>query len=104
MAKKTLILGSITALLLSGCAFKPTQALVYSNTKAPYMATAADAQANKRGVSEKCTNILGLIATGDCSIETAKKNGGITTVSSVDWEGKNILGIFMTGKTVVTGK
>lgn len=104
MKKHVIILSSAVALLFSGCAFRPTQAFVYTDTKAPYMATASTSEGDKKGVSERCTNILGLFATGDCSIESAKRNGGISTVSSVDWEGTNILGFYSTGKTVVTGK
>lgn len=87
----------------SGCALQPTHALIYTNTNAPYMATSADST-GKVGESEECTNILGLVATGDCSIATAAKNGNIKTVSTADWKGTNILGIYSTGKTVVTGK
>ncbi|MCK4441506.1 MAG: TRL-like family protein [Sulfurovaceae bacterium] len=104
MFKDSILLGSMVVFFVSGCAFRPTQAFVYTDTKAPYMATSSDSQANKRGISEECTNILGIVATGDCSIDSAKKNGGITTVSSVDWEGTSFLGIYSSGKTVVTGK
>jgi uncharacterized protein YcfL len=102
--KKTLLLTTIAALLLSGCAIRPTQALIYSDATAPLQATNVSAEATKTGESDECTNILGLIATGDCSIASAKKNGNISAVSSVDWKGTNILGIYSTGKTVITGK
>ena len=40
-------------------------------------------EVTKRG--EACsTNILGIYASGDASIEAAKKNGGITRVATVD--------------------
>lgn len=81
----------------------PTRALVYSNATSPMGVTSAKS-GNKRGESEKCTNILGIAATGDCSIESAMKNGGITNVTSVDWEGSNFLLIFSSGKTIVTGE
>jgi hypothetical protein len=42
-------------------------------------------------------------AEGDASIEAAKKNGGITTVSSVDTKVKSILGIYTTYTTTVRG-
>jgi uncharacterized protein YcfL len=102
--KKILILTSITALLFAGCAFRPTQALVYTDSVAPSHATNVSADAIKVGESDKCTNILGIIATGDCSIASAKKNGNISTVSTVDWKGTNILGFYSTGRTIVTGK
>ena len=102
--KKFLILSSATALLFTGCAFHPTQAFVYTDATAPYQVTNVSSDATKVGESDTCTNILGLIATGDCSIASAKKNGGISSVATVDWKGTNILGIYMTGKTVITGK
>lgn len=104
MLKKVTLAGlAASVLLFSGCAVNPTRAIVYSNTIAPYHATEATA-GEKVGKSDTCTNILGLIATGDCSISNAAKKGGITSISSVDWEGTNILGIYTTGRTIVRGK
>ena len=102
--KKFLLLGSLTAFLFTGCAFRPTQALVYTKTTAPAQTTNVSAGTTKTGESDTCTNILGLIATGDCSIASAKKNSGISSVATVDWKGTNILGLYSTGKTVITGK
>jgi hypothetical protein len=102
---KSLTLASVVAAatLMSGCALQPTHALLYSSTNAPMGLTNVDADTTKEGESETCTNILGLIATGDCSIANAKKNGNIKSVSTVDWKGTNVLGIWATGNTVVTG-
>jgi len=102
--KKLFLLTTLGAVLFSGCAIRPTHALIYSDAIAPYQATNVSADATKTGESDECTNILGLIATGDCSISSAKRNGNISTVSSVDWKGTNILGIYSTGKTIITGK
>jgi len=102
--KKTLSIALIAcATLFTGCAVSPTKAGIYTNATAPYMATSAKA-GGKTGESEKCTNILGIVATGDCSIANAAKNGKISTVSTVDWQRTNILGIVATGKVVVTGE
>jgi hypothetical protein len=49
------------------------------------------------------TSILGLVATGDASIETAAKNGGIKTIKFVDYEVHNILGIYGQYTTIVYG-
>lgn len=38
-----------------------------------------------------CTNVLGIVKTGDCSIHQAMKDGGISTVSYADWDKKSIL-------------
>ena len=103
MMKKTILSAAlVVAATMSGCAMQPTHALIYSNATAPVMATAA--KGSKIGESEKCTNIMGIVATGDCSISSAAKNGNIKTVSTVDWKGTNVLGFYSTGKTVVTGE
>lgn len=49
------------------------------------------------------TSYCGLIALGDASIAAAKKQGGISSVSSVDRERTSILGIISTYTTVVRG-
>mgnify|MGYP000185938939 FL=1 len=48
-------------------------------------------------------NILGIVATGDASITTAAKNGGIKKVSHVDSKKTSVLGIFGTYTTIVYG-
>lgn len=48
-------------------------------------------------------NIMGIVAFGDSSLETAKANGGISTVDVVDHEDKNILLVFGEVCTLVTG-
>ena len=47
---------------------------------------------------------VGLIATGDASIDAAKKHGSITKVSSVDHSSTRILGYYAKFCTVVTGE
>ena len=49
------------------------------------------------------TNILGLFLTGDMSLDRAKKNGKIRKVSTVDYEGKSILGLYSTVCLVARG-
>ena len=53
---------------------------------------------------EACSkNILGIVATGDSSVEAAKKNGRISNVSYADTNYMSILGLFQKGCTVVKG-
>jgi hypothetical protein len=60
-------------------------------------------QVSKTG--EACaTNILGLVATGDSSVETAKMNGRINKVAYADTTYLNVLGLFQKGCTVVKGQ
>lgn len=47
-------------------------------------------------------NILGIIAEGDITVDAAKKNGGISTITSVSKEVKNMF-IFSEVCTVVKG-
>ena len=104
MKAKLLVATSVLAAgIFSGCAVTPTRAFIYQDTTIPYHATSAQG-GSKVGVSDECTNILGIIATGDCSISNAAKKAGITKITSVDWEGTNILGIYRTGKTIVRGE
>jgi hypothetical protein len=67
------------------------------------MATSNSGVSSKTGEAQ-CISVLGLVAVGDCSIDTAKKNGGITKVNTVDWDAKNILGIYGTYKVIVSGE
>jgi len=56
-------------------------------------------------VGEACaSSILGLVATGDASIEAARRNGRITQISAVDEHSTSILGIYATYCTTVRGK
>ena len=58
---------------------------------------------DKRG--EACsTNILGIVASGDSSVETAMRNGGIKKVAYADTTYLNILGLYQKGCTVVKGQ
>lgn len=97
----------VLALSVTGCAMVacPTYGLLYTEIKGPVLATdnTTELEGMKVGTAE-CSNILGLIAMGDASIETAAKSAGITKIYHVDSEVKNILGIFATYKLVVYGK
>lgn len=83
---KALLSGLMLLLFLSGCALtgfhtKNGGAFISDFTESD-QATSHSA-ATKMG--EACSkNILGVYSSGDSSIEAAKKNGNITTVSSVD--------------------
>jgi hypothetical protein len=49
-------------------------------------------------------SILGLVASGDASIQAAKANGNIKKVSTIDYEVENILGVVGHYCTVVRGE
>lgn len=92
---------SASALVLSSCG-APCVGLVYTDTSFPVTATSA-VGAGKVGTATS-TTYLGLWAQGDASIAAAKKNGGITTVSSVDEKVHSVLGIVTTFTTTVRGE
>lgn len=75
---------------------------VYTDLKAPGMAT-SNPVATKVGTAE-VTSILGLVATGDASINTAAQSAGITRISHVDYEAKSILGVFAKYTVYVYGE
>ncbi|MGZ3697447.1 MAG: TRL-like family protein [Bdellovibrionota bacterium] len=61
-------------------------------------------QAGNR-VGEACTNsIAGAIAWGDASIEAARRNGGITMISSVDEERLGVMAMYSRMCTIVRGR
>jgi hypothetical protein len=70
----------------------------------PQAATSNTASSKQKVGVSMCTSILGLVATGDASIEAAMKNGGITKIQHVDWNAKNILGLYGEYKTTVYGE
>lgn len=48
---------------------------------------------------------LGFLCFGvDASIQSAAKDGKISKISTVDYNNKNILGLIITHKTIVTGE
>lgn len=65
--------------------------------------TATSNTIGKKVGTSKATIWFGLCFGGDCSVQTAAKNGGITKVSTVDVKHKNVLGIFMSKTCIVTG-
>lgn len=103
---KKVLLGSTLAgmLMLAGCAGGPyAGGALFSQTQLPVTATEAADACTKSGEASMI-NILGIVAIGDASIEAAKKNAGVTTVSTVDTDFFNILGLFAKSTTKVCGK
>lgn len=104
MKKGTKFLAALLVLPLAACGAglgSPIPGNLFSDVRAPGLGI-GEASDYKEGRAE-CESILGLIATGDCSIEAAKRNGGITQVQYVDRKVKNILGVYATYTTIVKG-
>ena len=103
MKLKALMVAAAAALTLNGCAIvsSPVGNALFTDVGGPVNATAS-VEASKFGKS--CAqNFLGLVATGDATIEAAKKAGGIATVSSVDGYGTSVLFLYSRYCTVVKG-
>lgn len=97
-----IVLVLFVAVMLNGCATPYPMGMIYTEIKAPVGAGEGSLNYSKVGTS-KATSVLGLVATGDCSIKAAAANGGIKNIKYVDYDAKNILGIFGEYTTTVYG-
>lgn len=106
MKRKLLSVSVILAVtaLMSSCASvqSPVGAWAYVAVKGP-VAVTGNTGSSKVGTAE-CKGILGLLATGDASIQTAAKSAGISKIHHVDYESNSILGIISSYKVVVYGE
>lgn len=105
MLRIFLMLTFAAVLLVSyGCATvaTPLPALLYSDVQGPIDAEGSGI-VTKTG--EACaTSILGIVASGDASIDAAKQAGGINEVLSVDYKSTSVLGLYASFCTVVKGR
>ena len=99
---RTIIL--MLALVLGGCASatSPVTGTMYSNVKAPLTATTSPREVQRVGRAS-VRSILGVFASGDASIQTAARNGGITEIHHVDYESQNFFGVLAEYTVVVYG-
>ena len=111
MKKIGLVLALLAVITLAGCAGMGTAAqhtpgFLFSEAKVPAwdLTVQTSTDASTRSGSAVCKSILGLVAMGDCSIEAAKKAGGITKVNNAEFELKNILGVYAEYTTRVYGQ
>lgn len=105
MVKRLGLVGLVlaTVLLLSGCATMYPVGALYTEVSVPnLMGDGKDISYSKVGVA-KATSVLTLVATGDASVKAAAANGGIKTIKYVDYQAKNILGIYGEYTTTVYG-
>ncbi len=94
---------AVVPLLVAGCQPVASHLIgtLYTNVKGPINAT--EASVGTREGKACAQTVLGLVATGDASIEAAMRAGGIKQASSVNYEANHILGIIGTFCTVVRG-
>jgi len=75
---------------------------LYSGATIPVNATTESANIK---TGKACSfSVLSLVSGGDGSIAEAKKDGGITSVSTIDYSVNNVLGFYGRYCTIVTGK
>lgn len=94
----------LLAVALGGCAnaMSPVTGTMYSNVKAPLTATTSPKEVQRVGRAS-VRSILGIFASGDASIQTAARNGGITEIHHVDYESQNFFGVLAEFTVVVYG-
>lgn len=109
--KKVLLLGILPIVcltMMTGClpGFY-TVGTLYTSVKTPASAIAyygPQATSNAKVAKVTATNILGLIATGDASLEAAMRESGIKKIHHVDQEVTSILGLWSTYTIIVYGE
>jgi hypothetical protein len=84
----------------------PVQGVLYTDARGP-VAVTADTTAALDDLDEgeaSAESILGLVGTGDASIEAAMDDGDFSRIHYVDYETENYLGIYAKFTVVVYGK
>lgn len=102
--KKTLFCVGL-AMGMAGCLsapFQPPSGLV-AVTKAP-LSTEGNWEVGPRRGEASSTSVLGLYASGDCSIAAAARNGGLKKIGHVDYEYVNVVGIWQQATVIVYGE
>ena len=104
----TLLLAGL-AVGMTGCAgyvvapVVPPPGFVWNNSKAPMDVDMNASKLGKQGQASSYS-VLGLVAWGDCSAQTAAKKANIETINHADWKIMNVLGVYSEFTTVVYGE
>ena len=106
-----ILIASIAIGLFSSCASlisTPTGPCgLYANVTyaSPALAVECNANAKRDNIGQStATNILGIINTGDISIEAAMKNGKITKIHHIDMKTECVLGLYAKKTIIVYGE
>ena len=91
--------------MISGCVIAPFQPPVgaVSVVKAPLSTEGNFSASSKCGVSSSVC-ILGIVATGDCSIDAAVESAGLNKINHIDYGYLNVLGVFQKTTVYVYGE
>lgn len=110
---RSVLFAATAALILTGCAgalgHMPPVGGIYAGARGVTPNTTVESSDGARPGpkrAEACAmGVLGLASWGDMSVETAKKNGGITKVGTLDYRTTDILAfVFQKHCTIVTGE
>ena len=100
--RSKLILGALAlAAITTGCVYSEVGPALFTDIKGP-IAPSAGVAKGKTGTS-CASNIIGIVAMGDASIEAAKRAGSITKVTSVDHHSTWMV-VYGEFCTIVTGE
>lgn len=101
---KKIFMCAVTGLFLCSCGAtkSPVMGFVYTDVTSGNAVT-SNSLGSKVGRSQ-ATGILGIVATGDASYQTAAKSAGISKISHVDENSYTILGIYTKYETIVYGE
>ena len=89
--------------LLPACVATPVgPGIFYTGVKAPLEATSSNEPFTKAGRA-KASQVLGVAAWGDASIQTAATAAGIKTIHHVDYEAFSVLGVYSSFEVTVYG-
>ena len=95
-----IVLATLMAIGAAGCLSAPFQPSV---TTAPLSTEGNWDVGSKKGEASSFS-VLGLYASGDCSIATAARNGGLKKIGHVDYEYLNVIGIWQKTTVIVYGE
>jgi hypothetical protein len=106
----TTLLAALIITTMSGCGALIAMGgggIFYQDTKQPSSALAYYGPTTSQGMktgNAQFTSILGILVTGDASLDAAMRAGGITKLHHVDTQITSILGIITTYKLIVFGE
>lgn len=107
MKKSKLIASALLIALtvfFAGCATPFPVGAAFTDVELPIMATSNSASSStKKGVAT-CESYLCLFAVGEASIQKAAENGDIKKITHIDWDAKNILGVYGVYTVTVYGE
>jgi hypothetical protein len=101
---KKLILAALVGMFMMTTASFAQMGMLFTSISAPAAITGNTIGAAPKAASGSYSSILGLIATGDASINTMAKAAGITKIFYIDQHITSILGLYVTVEYTIYGE